>query len=98
MRGSSISFFTRARSAWSDSCLDWCLCIPARCHESEGITGQFGTELTVSESGLFPSSFAQPAAICTKYHLIVSWRRASLRDRPLGLIEDEQCQRIGGGY
>src|ERR1019366_9713820 len=27
MRGSSISFLTRARSAWLDSCLGWCLCI-----------------------------------------------------------------------
>ena len=39
MRGSSISFFTRASIAWLDSCLGSFLCILARCHESKGITG-----------------------------------------------------------
>ena len=43
MRGSSISFLTRASVAWLDSCLGSFLCILAQCHESEGITGQFGT-------------------------------------------------------
>src|ERR1700680_2450110 len=49
MRGSSISFLTRASVAWLDSCLGSFLCILARCHESKGITGQFGTQLAVSE-------------------------------------------------
>ena len=49
MRGSSISFLTRARSAWLDSCLGWLLCILVRCHVSKGITGQLGTGLAVSE-------------------------------------------------
>jgi hypothetical protein len=51
MRGSSISFFTRARSAWLDSCLGCFLYILARCHKPESITGQFGTALTVLENG-----------------------------------------------
>src|ERR1019366_3615373 len=45
MRGSSISFLTRASVAWLDSCFGSFLCILARCHESKGITGQFGTGL-----------------------------------------------------
>src|ERR1019366_6667203 len=49
MRGSSISFLTRASVAWLDSCLGSFLCILARCHESKGVTGQFGTQLAVSE-------------------------------------------------
>jgi hypothetical protein len=32
MRGSSISFLTRASVAWLDSCLGSFLCILARCH------------------------------------------------------------------
>ena len=48
MRGSSISFLTRASVAWLDSCFGSFLCILARCHECKGITGQFGTELVVS--------------------------------------------------
>jgi hypothetical protein len=43
MRGSSISFLTRASVAWLDSCFGSFLCILARCHEYKGITGQFGT-------------------------------------------------------
>ena len=99
MRGSSISFFTRARSAWSDSCLDWCLCIPARCHKSDGIAGQLGTDLTLLELGLLllPSSIAQSAAIGARYHFLVC--DDAPRSRwTLGLIEDEQYQKIGGGY
>ncbi len=42
MRGSSISFLTRPRSAWLDSCLGWFLCILTRCHQSRKIKGQFG--------------------------------------------------------
>src|ERR1019366_2689883 len=48
MRGSSISFLTRASVAWLDSCFGSFLCILARCHECKGITGQFGTGLAVS--------------------------------------------------
>jgi hypothetical protein len=64
MRGSSISFLTRARSAWLDSCLGWFLCILARCHESKSITGQLGTELTIVELFSLPSSFDQSVALC----------------------------------
>src|SRR5664280_86023 len=49
MRGSSISFLTRANVAWLDSCFGSFLCILARFHESKGITSQFGTGLAVSE-------------------------------------------------
>jgi hypothetical protein len=52
MRGSSISFLTRARSAWLDSCFGWFLCILARCHESRAITGQLGTGLAFLKSFL----------------------------------------------
>src|ERR1017187_7213501 len=64
MRGSSISFLTRARSAWSDSCLGWFLCIVARCQESKGITGQLGTDLTTVELFFLPSSFDQFVPPC----------------------------------
>jgi NhaP-type Na+/H+ or K+/H+ antiporter len=57
MRGSSISFLTRARSAWLDSCLGWLLCILVRCHVSKGITGQLGTALTVLELFFLARSF-----------------------------------------
>src|ERR1017187_2700780 len=57
MRGSSISFLTRARSAWLDSCLGWLLCIFVRCHASKGITSQLGTALTVLELFFLASSF-----------------------------------------
>ena len=57
MRGSSISFLTRARSAWLDSCIGWLLCILVRCHVSKGITGQLGTALTVLELSFLASSF-----------------------------------------
>ena len=49
MRGSSISFLTRASVAWLDSCFGSFKYIPARFHESKGITSQFGTGLAVSE-------------------------------------------------
>src|ERR1035438_394755 len=49
MRGSSISFLTRASIAWLGSCFGSFLCILALCHESRAITGQLGTRLAVSE-------------------------------------------------
>jgi hypothetical protein len=57
MRGSSISFLTRANVAWLDSCLGSFLCILARCHESKGLTGQFGTQLAVSELSSYTEQF-----------------------------------------
>src|ERR1039458_8510451 len=56
MRGSSISFLTRASVAWLDSCLKSFLCILARCHESKGITGQFGTHWQFQNFLHIPSS------------------------------------------
>jgi hypothetical protein len=64
MRGSSISFLTRASIAWLDSCFGWFLCILARCHESRAITGQFGTGLAVLEFVFVASSFAQSVPPC----------------------------------
>jgi len=49
MRGSSISFLTRASVAWLDSCFGSFKCILARFHESKVMTSQFGTGLAVSE-------------------------------------------------
>src|ERR1039458_6678476 len=62
MRGSSISFLTRARSAWLDSGLGWFLCILVRCHASKRNTGQSGIALTVLEFCFLASSFDQSAA------------------------------------
>ena len=59
MRGSSISFLTRARVAWLDSCFGLFLGILARFHESEGITGQFGTEAGSFRIIFIPCSFEQ---------------------------------------
>ena len=64
MRGSSISFLTRASVAWLDSCLGSFLCILARCHESKGITGQLGTELPSFRIIFLPSSFEQSRLVC----------------------------------
>jgi hypothetical protein len=60
MRGSSISFLTRASVAWLDSL--------ARRHESKGITGQFGTGLPSFRIVFIPSSFEQsgPNLQCQK--------------------------------
>src|SRR5450755_4049974 len=63
MRGSSISFLTRASVALLDSCLGSFLCILARCHESKGITGQFGTGLPGFRIVFIPSSFEQSGPI-----------------------------------
>ena len=64
MRGSSISFLTRARVAWLDSCFGLFLGILARFHESEGITGQFGTGAGSFRIVFIPSSFEQSGPIC----------------------------------
>jgi hypothetical protein len=53
-----IHFFLDASSvAWLDSCLGSFLCIHARCHESKGIKGQFGTPLAVSELSSYTEQF-----------------------------------------
>jgi hypothetical protein len=98
MRGSSISFLTRARSAWLDSCLGWFLCILTRCHESKRITGQLGTELTVVKSFFLPSSFEAVRRNLRQEASDSARRRASCRRSDAWTIEDEQCQKIGGGY
>jgi hypothetical protein len=64
MRGSSISFLTRASVAWLDSCLGSFLCILAQCHESKGITGQFGTGAGSFRIVFIPSSCEQSVPIC----------------------------------
>ena len=83
MRGSSISFLTRARSAWLDSCLGWLLCILVRCHASKGITGQLGTALTVLELFFRASSFDVSGRLPVTAGLALDGhpRRAGLRCR-----------------
>jgi hypothetical protein len=98
MRGSSISFLTRARSAWLDSCLGWCLCILARCHESKRITGQLRTELIILELLFLPSSFEAVRRNLRQVASHSARRRASCRRSDAWTIEDEQCQKIGRGY
>src|ERR1017187_8927464 len=76
MRGSSISFLTRASVAWLDSCLKSFLCILARCHESKGITGQFGTHWQFQNCLHIPSSFEQSGPICERSISSVKQRAA----------------------
>jgi hypothetical protein len=78
MRGSSISFLTRASVAWLDSCLGSFLCMLARCHKSKGITGQFGTQLlAVSELSSYRT--VRPCAVKGDTHALPteSWRRTA---------------------
>jgi hypothetical protein len=97
MRGASISFLTRASVAWLDSCFGSFLCILARCHESKEITGQFGTRLAVSELSSFRAVFNSPHQ-SAKCSISSVKRRAAFHTSEGWTIEDEQCQKIGGGY
>ncbi len=97
MRGSSISFLTRASVAWLDSCFGSFLCILARCHECKGITGQFGTGLAVS------ALFSYRAILNSLYQsakcsISNVKQRVPLTRSEGWTVEDEQCQKIGGGY
>jgi hypothetical protein len=97
MRGSSISFLTRASIAWLDSCFGWFLCILARCHESGAITGQLGTGLAVSEL------FSERAVLHSPYQsamcsISIVKQHARFTRSESWTVEDEQWQKIGGGY
>jgi hypothetical protein len=97
IRGSSISFLTRASVAWLDSWFGSFLRILARCHECKGITGQFGTELAVS------AMFSYRAVLNSLYQsakcsISNVKHRAPMTRLEGWTIEDEQCQKIGGGY
>ena len=97
MRSSSISLLTRASVAWLDSCFGSFLCLLARCHECKGITGQFGTGLAVS------ALFSYRAVLNSLYQsakcsISNVKHRAPMTRLEGWTIEDEQCQKIGGGY
>jgi hypothetical protein len=97
MLGSSISFLTRASVAWLDSCFGSFLCILARCHECKGITGQFGTGLAVSALFSYRAilNSLYQSATCSISNVK---QRVPLTPSESWTVEDEQCQKIGGGY
>jgi hypothetical protein len=74
MRGSSISFLTRASIAWLDSCFGSFLFILARSHTSKGISRSIWNTLVVLELFLYRAALYSPyqsfAAFLSSPHLL----------------------------
>ena len=101
MRGSFISSLMRASVACLVSGFGLFLYILVRCHKSKGITGQFGTGVGSFRITFRPCGFDQLYQSANGSISDVK-QPARPQGRGIGLsgrtIEDEQCQRIGGGY